>query len=240
MALTLWIIVTGLVAAASFFMGSAFTIALDIIRRNPEGKRRLRYRLIRSESMPGILTFALLLPEADSSVARRKLIVTVRGEPVFDSEIDPSLSELELPAFRGQHGDVVETRLVDYDEAGNASPVSIGNFVLQDIVPPKQPGEMKLKITGEIPSASTGIRGTGEIIPPAIVAEEKGVEHEAHAVIAAEAALEEVAPELTADPNDPDNVTEAEVEEIDSAEADPSEDSTDSQNSDDEEHSQIS
>ncbi|MFZ5833214.1 MAG: hypothetical protein ACOY3P_24260 [Planctomycetota bacterium] len=57
--------------------------------------------------------------------------------------------EVVSAGYAGNDGAVVQARLVDVDDAGNRSEPREQTWTLVDTLPPPQPGEMGIVITGE-------------------------------------------------------------------------------------------
>ena len=97
----------------------------------------------------GMLQFCLCLPEKSChDVVSRELTVRVgNGE---QNVLNLGAETLEATGFQGMHGEVVEGMLVDVDAAGNRSEPSEFYFVLVDTFPPPAPGQVGLKVTGQV------------------------------------------------------------------------------------------
>ena len=99
------------------------------------------------EGEDGMLKFVLELPpKSAADVVSRELRFSV-GEQLF--EVMLGAEDVESAEFVGNDNDSVTGTLVDVDDAGNRSEPREFSFVLVDTLPPAQPGEVGLKVTGE-------------------------------------------------------------------------------------------
>lgn len=94
-----------------------------------------------------MLHYKIILPpldqNGDDDVVTRRLTV---NELVQD--IPPT--QTEVAGFSGEQGTVVSGSLVDIDDAENQSAPRGFSFTLVDTLPPPQPGELGVVVTGEV------------------------------------------------------------------------------------------
>lgn len=102
-----------------------------------------------------MLKFDVPLPAVDTANANtkglttRKLTVTIAdGEPI-SVDADPATEAVSDARFVGDADATVLLSLVDVDQSGNASPAREVTGTLTDTIPPPQPGEFGLRVTGQ-------------------------------------------------------------------------------------------
>jgi hypothetical protein len=127
------------------------TVAKSILKVLRLRRPGLVYLRIVGEFQKGsdwMLRFKLLLPAPGASdVVTRKLTVAIgAAEPVT---VDLPGDALESAEYSGGDNETVSGSLVDVDDAGNQSEAREFSFVLVDTLPPPQPGEIGLVVTGE-------------------------------------------------------------------------------------------
>ena len=95
------------------------------------------------------LTFEILLPvlPIPHDVLTRRLSYSIAGGDVVT--VDMATTDVLLPGLAGEDGDTLSVTLVDIDDAGNSSEAREQEFVLSDTIPPAQPGEIGVRVTGE-------------------------------------------------------------------------------------------
>lgn len=101
-----------------------------------------------SEKENGMLKFVLTLPQAGAAdVVARKLTVKVGEADAVAFDLAGDVTESQ--EFECADNAEVTGSLVDVDDAGNESAASEFSFVIVDTLPPPQPGEVGVKVTGE-------------------------------------------------------------------------------------------
>jgi hypothetical protein len=95
------------------------------------------------------LTFEIILPVLPTphDVLTRRLSYSIGGADVVTVDMSPT--DVLLPGLLGEDGDTLSVTLVDIDDAGNSSEPREQEFVLSDTIPPSQPGEIGVRVTGE-------------------------------------------------------------------------------------------
>lgn len=95
-----------------------------------------------------MLRFKLVLPAPGAAdVVSRKLDVAIGTADAVSVELAGDV--LESAEYSGEDNSPVSGWLIDVDDAGNQSEPREFSFVLVDTLPPPQPGEIGLLVTGE-------------------------------------------------------------------------------------------
>jgi hypothetical protein len=90
---------------------------------------------------------AILPPPGAADVVSREFTLTLPDqEPVV---ISLAADALEVPDLRAPQDTVITLSLVDVDDGGNRSEARELSTTLIDTIPPPQPGELGIVITGE-------------------------------------------------------------------------------------------
>jgi len=104
--------------------------------------------VITGESDMDQIQFKVVLPPVSApDVTEREVSVKVGDAEAGVSKLDKGA--LEITGLNGNEGAEVKVELVDIDNAGNRSPASTASITLVDTVPPPQPGQIGLMVTGE-------------------------------------------------------------------------------------------
>lgn len=100
--------------------------------------------VVTSQGDSGMLQYTLTLPAPGASdVVKRTLTVNGNATEITD------VTQAEVSGFEGNDGDTVSVSLADTDDAGNVSPTHNQTFTLTDTIPPSEPGDIGLVVTGE-------------------------------------------------------------------------------------------
>lgn len=95
-----------------------------------------------------VILFDISLPPASApDVVRRELTVEINGVSVVHELPADTMS---LAGLQGPQGALVHLSLVDIDDADLRSPESVLDATLLDTVPPPQPGQIGIAMTGEL------------------------------------------------------------------------------------------
>lgn len=121
------------------------TQQLAYLRHTLSRPGRMRLRVTKEDDM---LHFVISLPPTgDLDTTTRELTVTVgTTAPVT---VNPALTDIESSEFSGNDTDAIHAELVDIDDVGNRSQPSVLDTILTDTMPPRQPGELGVRVTRE-------------------------------------------------------------------------------------------
>lgn len=95
-----------------------------------------------------LLSFVLSVPAAEGDVVSRKLALTMPDGTVVSSEV-PGKDAADSETFEVPQDSVVKVSCVNVDDAGNESEPRVQEFTIADTIPPAQPGEIGVRVTGE-------------------------------------------------------------------------------------------
>lgn len=95
-----------------------------------------------------LLSFVLTVPAAEGDVVSRKLALTMPDGTVVTSEV-PGKDQAESETFEVPQDSLVKVSCVNVDDAGNESEPRVQEFTITDTIPPAQPGEIGVRVTGE-------------------------------------------------------------------------------------------
>lgn len=96
-----------------------------------------------------MLKFVLMLPAAGAPDVTERLCTVAIGANGPTTWTLPGTA-VESDEMAGNDNDLVTGYLVDVDDANNHSEPRSFSFTLADTIPPPRPGEIGLRITGEI------------------------------------------------------------------------------------------
>jgi hypothetical protein len=95
-----------------------------------------------------LIVFDVLLPPpAAPDVISRELGISISGQPAEVRSL--GTADTLITGLKAPQGTTVSLSLVDVDDAGNRSIPSYKTFEALDTIPPPQPGELGITITGE-------------------------------------------------------------------------------------------
>jgi hypothetical protein len=101
-----------------------------------------------------MLTFVVILPEESTFDVVRRDVTVIRADSSSSVVTVDGKAAGETIEFTGQQGEVVGVSCVNVDDAGNVGPARTASFTLVDTIPPPEPGELGLRVTGETPDAT--------------------------------------------------------------------------------------
>lgn len=104
----------------------------------------------RSTDMADKLKFVVSVPAAEGDVVRRALAVTLPDGSVQTSQL-AGKDAAESDEFEVDQDSIVKVSVVNVDDAGNESEPRVAEFTIKDTIPPAQPGELTVRVTGEVP-----------------------------------------------------------------------------------------
>lgn len=101
--------------------------------------------------MADMITFDVLLPvlSTPTDVVKRELTVQLDGAEATVHEV--TVNQTSVDGLSGRQGAKVSLNLVDIDDGDLRSQASSLEVTLSDTVPPENPGELSVRITGEVP-----------------------------------------------------------------------------------------
>lgn len=107
--------------------------------------------ILKEASMADVFNYSILLPALsdDRDIEKGQLSISTDGGDFL--VIDTTKEQTEVVGLSGPQGALVTASFVYIDDAGNASEIpAVLNFSLDDTVPPANPGELGVRIDGEI------------------------------------------------------------------------------------------
>jgi hypothetical protein len=94
-----------------------------------------------------MLLFDITLPNPGAAdVVSRELTIKIGDQP---AEVIVLAADAVTASSKGPQDTTLTISLVDIDDGGNRSEARVQDFVLSDTIPPPQPGELGVTVTGE-------------------------------------------------------------------------------------------
>lgn len=96
------------------------------------------------------MQFEIGLPTPTApDVASGELTIQIGSNEPFVINTTPTEQTIQDARFSGADGETVIATFVFVDDAGNKSQAREASAVLADTIPPPQPGELAIRVTGE-------------------------------------------------------------------------------------------
>lgn len=121
-------------------------ILRDLLRELLANRPGEIYILVERQTMTKFDLKVLLPATVDGDVASREFTHTINSDTPVVTPLAKDATEFSFSAPRDA---VVQMSLVDIDLAGNRSLPSTRSFTVVDTIPPHQPGELSVTVSGQ-------------------------------------------------------------------------------------------
>lgn len=118
----------------------------QIIVQGPPAMPGVMHTILTAEENDMLLFDVMLPAPGATDVVKRELTLTFEGQEPQVLELAGAATQV---SSKGPQDTKLTLSLVDIDDAGNRSDARVQDALLADVIPPAQPGEMQIVVTGE-------------------------------------------------------------------------------------------